>query len=130
MRLSKIETEGSPNLYLGPELNLDLSLNLPRNLDLTLSFSLNEASNLFDRHAADEEITLRRDNEWNPGLACCVPGRFPFLSYLATLFIDRTLTLRRASSLLDQLTEHRRIRNVSAFTPEGPIRLTHKRHPM
>ena len=68
-------------------------LNLGLDLDLTRSFSLNEASNLLDRCAADKEFTLRRDNEGNPGLACYVPGRFPFLSYLAILAIDRAHTL-------------------------------------
>ena len=108
MRLSELAPEGRPNLYLGPELNLDLSLNLPRNLnlsldlDLTRSFRLNEASNLLDRCAADKESTLRRDNKGNPSLACCVPGHFPFLSHLATLVIERTHALRRASFLLDQ----------------------------
>ncbi len=59
LRLSAIETEESPNLYLGPELNLDRNFDLPRSLSLSLPGLIKEPPDLFRRCAADKEFALR-----------------------------------------------------------------------
>jgi hypothetical protein len=74
----------------------EVEINYARSFSTLASASalIEELSYLLLRGTADKEIMIRRDNEGNPGLACDVPGRFPFLSYPSILAFDCTDTLR------------------------------------